>query len=441
MSKLKEKLLLNVIFPITDKVMGMYITKWYRQICRMQSWSEKNVVCWQNEQLQKLVHHAYNHARYYKRVFDELGLKPSDIKNAEDLKQLPVVTREVIRKYYDEFIPDNLSTIKYRKASTGGTTGVPMKYYCDENTWGYVTAARIFAWQQLGYHYGDKFVAFGSASLFAKKPSMLRRIYDSLRNEYPLNSVNLDDKLCAKYIEFIKKENIKYIYGYAASIYILTKYVADHNIDMTHIEAVFTTSEHLTEDYRRLIEETYQCKVMDCYGAKDAGMNAYEIKRGKYHVGYNVITELVDCIEENTGTVLTTNLLNFAFPLLRYQFGDDVTFTEDKSGYNGKVISHVVGRTSDVMRLSNGHNLTSTGFSMIIKQFDVKAFEIVQLGNLDVKLSLQVDDNKFTKAQEEEIVKTILRYLGDDCNLLVEYVKEFAPLPNGKRRHYFMPQK
>ena len=77
---------------------------------------------------------------------------------------------------------------------------------------------------------------------------------------------------------------------------------------------------------------------------------------------------------------------------------------------------------------------------MIIKQFNVKAFEIVQLGDLDVKLSLQVDDNKFTKEQEDEIVKTILKYLGEDCNLLVEYVKEFAPLPNGKRRHYFMPQ-
>lgn len=440
MSKIKEKILLNIVFPITDKVMGMYITKWYRQICKMQSWSENDVVCWQNEQLQKFVHHAYNHTRYYKRVFDELGLKPSDIKNADDLKQLPIVTREIIRKYYDEFIPDNLSKIKYRKASTGGTTGVPMKYYCDENTWGYVTAAKIYAWKTTGFHYGDKFVALGSASLFSKKPSLLRRLYDGLRNEYALNSVNLTDDLCAKYIDFIKKQRIKYIYGYAASIYILTKYIVEHNIDMTQVKAVFTTSEHLTDDYRKLMEDTYQCRVMDCYGAKDAGITAYEIERGKYHVGYNVITELVDCIDDNTGTVLTTNLLNYSFPLIRYQFGDDVTFTEETAGYNGKVISHVVGRTSDVMRLSNGHNLTSTGFSMIIKQFDVKAFEIVQLGDLDVKLSLQVDDNKFTKEQEDEIVKTILKYLGEDCNLLVEYVKEFAPLPNGKRRHYFMPQ-
>ena len=440
MSKIKEKILLNVIFPITDNVMGMYISRWYKQICKMQSWSEDDVLNWQNSKLQKLVLHAYEHTRYYKRIFDELNLKPSDIKSVEDLKQLPIVTREIIRNNYDDFIPDNLSTIKHRKASTGGTTGVPMKYYCDENTWGYVTAAKIFAWQQVGYHYGDKFVALGSASLFAKKPSLLRRIYDGLRNEIALNSVNLNDELCQKYIDFIKKEKIRYIYGYAGSIYILTKYVAKHNIDLTQVDAVFTTSEHLTDDYRELIEKTYKCHVMDCYGAKDAGMSAYEIKRGKYHVGYNVITELVDCIDENSGTVLTTNLLNYSFPLLRYQFGDDVTFTDDICGYNGKVISHVVGRTSDVMRLSNGHNLTSTGFSMIIKQFDVKAFEIVQLGELDVKLSLQVDEDKFTSEQENTIKETIIRYLGSDCNLTIEYVKEFNPLPNGKRRHYFMPK-
>lgn len=440
MSKLKEKLLLNIIFPITDKVMGMYITKWYRQICKMQSWSENDVVCWQNEQLQNLVHHAYNHTRYYKRVFDELGLKPSDIKNAEDLKQLPIVTREVIRKYYDEFIPDNLSAIKFRKASTGGTTGVPMKYYCDENTWGYVSAAKIYAWQQVGYRYGNKFVALGSASLFSKKPSLPRRIYDKLRNEIALNSVNLNDELCEKYVNLIRKEKINFIYGYAASIYVLTKYVVEHNIDLTQIKAVFTTSEHLTEDYRKLIEDTYQCRVMDCYGAKDAGMNAYEIQRGKYHVGYNVITELVDCIDDNIGTVLTTNLLNYSFPLIRYQFGDDVTFTEETAGYNGKVISHVVGRTSDVMRLSNGHNLTSTGFSMIIKQFDVIAFEIEQIGDLEVKLKLQVSD-KYTTSQESLIKSTILKYLGEDCVLQIEYVDEFKPLANGKRRHYFMPKR
>lgn len=437
MSKLKEKLLLNIVFPITDKVMGMYITKWYRQICRMQSWSENDVVCWQNEQLQKLVHHAYNHTHYYKRIFDELGIKPSDIKNAEDLKQLPVVTREVIRKYYDEFIPDNLSNFKYRVTTTGGTSGLPLRYNCDEDTWGYVTAAKIYAWQQVGYHYGDKFVALGSASLFGKKPSLLRRIYDKLRNEVALNSVNLNDELCDKYVKIIKMNKIRYIYGYAASIYVLTKYVNEHNIDMTHIDAVFTTSEHLTEDYRRLIEETYQCKVMDCYGAKDAGMNAYEIKRGKYHVGYNVITELVDCIDENTGTVLTTNLFNYSFPLLRYQFGDDVTFTEDKAGYNGKVICNVVGRTSDVMRLSNGHNLTSTGFSMIIKEFDVLAFEIEQIEKLKIVLSLQVSSD-FDKKQENEIIRTIQRYIGNDCELIVRYVDGFKPLANGKRKHYFI---
>lgn len=439
MAKLKEKILLNFVFPITDKVMGMYITKWYRQIRNMQSWSKNDVVCWQNEQLQNLVHHAYNHTRYYKKVFDELNIKPSDIKTADDLKLLPIVNRDIIRNNYEDFIPDNLSSIKHRKASTGGTTGVPMRYFCDENTWGYVSAAKIYAWQQVGYCYGDKFVALGSASLFSKKPSLPRRIYDKLRNEIALNSVNLNDELCEKYVNLIRKEKINFIYGYAASIYVLTKYVVEHNIDLTQIKAVFTTSEHLTEDYRKLIEDTYQCRVMDCYGAKDAGMNAYEIQRGKYHVGYNVITELVDCIDDNTGTVLTTNLLNYSFPLIRYQFGDDVTFTEETAGYNGKVISHVVGRTSDVMRLSNGHNLTSTGFSMIIKQFDVIAFEIEQIGDLEVKLKLQVSD-KYTTSQESLIKSTILKYLGEDCVLQIEYVDEFKPLANGKRRHYFMPK-
>ncbi len=439
MSKLKESFILNVAFPLADKLMGTCAMKWYRQICKMNTWSRDEITNWQNSQLQAFVKHAYNHTVYYKRVFDELGLRPEDIRCAEDLKKLPVVTKDIANAHFDELAPDNLAQIKCRLGKTGGTTGEPMRYYCDENVWGYVTAAKIFHWKKAGYRYGDAFVALGSSSLFAKKPSLVRRIYDKIRNEVPMNSVNLTDELCEKYVRQIKKQKIRFIYGYAASIYILTKYVAKKNIDLTQIEAVFTTSENLTDAYRELMEKTYKCHVMDCYGARDAGITAYEVGRGSYHVGYNAVVEVINEIAPNTGTVLTTNFLNYSFPLIRYQFGDEAELAVNvpENEYNGRVIRKVIGRTSDVMRLGNGHSLTATGFSMIMKEFDVVAFDFNKVGETEVALRIQPIDGKYDMNQEETIRKTIHRYIGEDCKLNIEYVDHFEPLKNGKRR-YFM---
>lgn len=439
MSKLKESFILNVAFPLADKLMGTCAMKWYRQICKMNTWSRDEITNWQNSQLQAFVKHAYNHTVYYKRVFDELGLRPEDIRCAEDLKKLPVVTKDIANAHFDELVPDNLAQIKCRLGKTGGTTGEPMRYYCDENVWGYVTATKIFHWKKTGYRYGDAFVALGSSSLFAKKPSLVRRIYDKIRNEVPMNSVNLTDELCERYVQQIKKQKIRFIYGYAASIYILTKYVAKKNIDLTQIEAVFTTSENLTDAYRELMEKTYKCRVMDCYGARDAGITAYEVGRGSYHVGYNAVVEVINEITPNTGTVLTTNFLNYSFPLIRYQFGDEAELAVNvpENEYNGQVIRKVIGRTSDVMRLGNGHSLTATGFSMIIKEFDVVAFDFNKVGETEVALRIQPINGKYDMNQEETIRKTIHRYIGDDCNLNIEYVDHFEPLKNGKRR-YFM---
>ena len=258
-----------------------------------------------------------------------------------------------------------------------------------------------------------------------------------------MNTVNLTDELCKKYIGIIREKKIRFIYGYAASIYLFTRYVAAHSVNLKQIEAVFTTSESLTDEYRDLISRTYECNVVDCYGARDAGITAYETDYHYYEVGYNAIAEVVDEFEENTGTLLSTNLLNFSFPLLRYQFGDEAELESERrtelghKNYNGQVIRRIIGRTSDVMRLENGHNMTATGFSMIMKEFDVKAFAINKVGVNEVTLTIEPIGDRYTNEQESEIRRTIHLYIGKESKLNIDYVEKFVPLANGKRR-YFM---
>ena len=439
MGLVKEFLLLDCLFPLSEKIMGTCASIWYDRIGRMESWTRSDIESWQNARLQEFIRHAYNHTVYYRQLFDRLGVKPEDIKSRDDLRRLPVITKEIINEHYEELIPDNLSSFKYRLSRSGGTTGVPIQYYCDENVWGYVTAARIYHWKKTGYRYGDAFIALGSASLFSKAPSLARRLYDKMRNEHPLNCVNMTDEVCKGYCDYIRKNRIHFIYGYAAAIFLFAKYVRKKLVELDGIRGVFTTSENLTDLYRETIEQVFHCKVMDCYGARDAGITGYEDGYHRYRIGYNTIVELNNTIDTNVGSVVSTNFLNYAFPLIRYQFGDEAELIPDGEveGYNGQMFRRILGRSSHVLRLENGHHLTATGISMIMKEFDIKAFDIRKTGTNQVLLRIQTILGKYTDVQEAEIVKTFQRYLGDDCMLELEYVKEFEPNANGKRT-YFM---
>lgn len=437
MSKYTELLRLRFVLPLAEKLKGLKVTHWYYQILKMNTWSSQQIQDWQNQHLHDFVCHAYVHTKYYRELFNKLELTPDDIQTIDDLKKLPILTKDTIRKYFDDFVPDNISQLPHRLDKTGGTTGDPMKYLTSEDTWGYVTATKILAWKTTSYRFGDKFVALGSASLFNKKPSLIRRIYDWIRQEIPLNSMSLSDEICQTYIDKMRCEKIHYIYGYASSIYILAKYAHDNKVDVSFVKGAFTTSENLTPMYRAMIENTFQCRVMDCYGVRDAGVACYEVLPSKYNVSYNSIIEIVDPLEEGMGTVVSTNILNYAFPLLRYDYGDMVQLDIKDNTYNGQVIKQVFGRASDVLQLDNGHILTSPGFTVLVRKFDVVAYDIQKISGTKVKMQVQPVIGRWNNEQEMLLKKEMQRLLGEGCTFSIEYVNHFEPLKNGKRR-YFM---
>ena len=48
--------------------------------------------------LQEIVKFAYDNAPYYKRSFDEAGVKPEDIKTLKDIQKFPFINKKTQRK-------------------------------------------------------------------------------------------------------------------------------------------------------------------------------------------------------------------------------------------------------------------------------------------------------------------------------------------------------
>src|SRR6516162_1329432 len=82
------------------RVLERWSPTWRRiqsELEQTESWSASELQALQEERLRKIIRHAYENVPYYRRVFDERRLKPSDINTALDLYKLPVLTKQDVR--------------------------------------------------------------------------------------------------------------------------------------------------------------------------------------------------------------------------------------------------------------------------------------------------------------------------------------------------------
>jgi len=99
----------------------------------MAFWSERyetmprdEILQIQLERLQASVNRAYENVAFYRRVLDDAGLSPEDVRTLDDLKRLPFTTREDLRRGY----PYDMFAVSLRDVvrihSSAGTTGPPI---------------------------------------------------------------------------------------------------------------------------------------------------------------------------------------------------------------------------------------------------------------------------------------------------------------------------
>ncbi len=434
MRKIKNIFLLYLLIPVLDQVMGTRIFYYYRLITKMNKWSVVKIKDWQERKLRKIIKHFYKNSSYFRQEMENRGLIPDSIIHLEDIKKLPILTKQIIQDNWNTIVPKNIESIRYKRASTGGSTGNPLRFLISYDSWSYTTAAKIYSWQKTSYLYGDKYIALGSSSLFpVNKKSIKHKLYFILKSAVPLNGVNMSDEKIKEYVGIIKSKKIHYLYGYASSIYMIARYCNKNKVTLK-IRGCFPTSEILTDTYRDEILSAFNCEIVDSYGARDGGITAFEIKEGHYHIGYNSYVESKQAqTNDGAGIVLVSDLLNKAFPFIRYEIGDEAVFNLHKNrSYNGQVFAKILGRISMVIHLDNGRTLTGPGFTILFKDLNVIAYRTSLLHGKKILVEIQPGDN-YSRREEDLILRTYRKHVGDDCEIDLKYVDKFSVTPNGKR--------
>ncbi|MBX3043259.1 MAG: phenylacetate--CoA ligase family protein [Ignavibacteriae bacterium] len=406
----------SVIFKLANNVFDIDIIKLYEQFKNIEFKSKLELKKDQETQLNRMLIHCYNNVPYYKEIFNNLNIKYDDINTIEDLGKLPVLTKEIVKKNPNQFIPKNLVQFKHKQGRTGGTTGTPFIFYIDHKQRIRSIALLYLGLTNAGYNFGDKILFLGGSSIGGSGSIGIKYFYKYGLNFHKLSSFDMEERNLKLYYNTLVKEKPLYIRGYASSLYFLADWIDKSNLNNYKFNAVFSMTEKLHDYMREKIENVFQCKVFDQYGLYDGGLSAYEcVKHDGMHIDtQNSIMETVDSNNmencESEGRVLATSLYNYAYPLIRYETGDIATVTEElcSCGRQTKRIKEIVGRSVDILQSPDGKYIHGWIFSYIFKVHcqGIKQYQVIQedLFNITIKI---IKEKNFDENQIKMINKIV----------------------------------
>jgi phenylacetate-CoA ligase len=376
----------------------------------------------QEEQLRKLVKFVYKSVPYYAKLFNQINIGPKDITTIQDLEKLPILTKQIIKKNWQDFIPKNINKLKYKVSSTGGSTGEPLKYRMSIEDRGRGVALLYRGWGYAGYKLGDKVAVIGGSSLIPTTKSKIRKgIQDFFLNFRHYSSYKMNEESLFQYFYNINNWKPRFIRGYVSSVYLFAKFIRDSNLKLEFKpKAIFTTAEKLFEKQRELIERVFEAKVFDTYGLNDGG----------------AILEVVNKQGEKTvnkqGKILATSLYNYALPFIRYDTGD-LGFISDSGCACGRttyILKTIIGRVTDFLKLNNTI-IGSPVLTVLMGKFDIEQYQIIQDSQSSISCKI-VRGPSYNKEKDEEFIKRSFYNHVGKININFNYVDLIQTTNNKK---------
>jgi len=231
----------------------------YSFLQESQWWSKEKLQEYQMQQLSKLLHHAYENAPYYRRVFDERALKPKDIQDFHDLRKLPYLTKEIIRENLPDLVARNYDRSKLEYVITGGSTGIPLGFYRERGVTNPKEHAFIRTlWNRVGCKVADRCVVLrGNFDQSGPKGKFWR--YDPLDKSLTLSCFDMTNELLPSYVAKIREFRPDFIQAYPSVITILARFMKKNNIEpFPSVETILCGSENLYSWQRELLEEMFR---------------------------------------------------------------------------------------------------------------------------------------------------------------------------------------
>jgi len=395
--------------------------KYFEFFKKTQWQSPEEIKQFQMTKLKEMMEIAYQKVPYYKNLFSEYGLTPGDFHTFDDLKKLPILTKEIIRCNFSNLLNEDIKKMNVIRSSSSGTTGQKLEFYIPKELAYNVNFSllyRFYDWA--GVKLRDKRITIGGR-LFTKKAPYW--VYNKAENQLLLSIHHLSNETVDDYIEKIRKFSPVFIQGHPTGIFFLSQRMVESGISVSS-KAVFTTGETLDQNQREVIMKAFNTEVFESYGLGESVVAAFECEE---HNGFHEASEIGIMEFEKTASglynIIGTSLWNDAMPFIRYRIEDLVELTSSGKCTCGRglplKIKRVVGRIDDVIFSPDDNIILPVSIRMRIKPL-LRPFENYQLQQLDIKEYALLIEGKLSDLRKNKFLKTLKEILGNYAQIKVE---------------------
>jgi phenylacetate-CoA ligase len=332
----------------------------------------------QLQRLKKLLFYVYENVPFYKRKFDEAGVKPEDLKTLDDLKQFPFTTKDDLRSAY----PYDMFAVPLKKivrvhASSGTTGQVTVVGYTknDIETWSNLMARTLTACGVteddivqnaygyglftggLGFHYGAEKI--GATVIPMSGGNTKRQV--RVMKDFGTTVLTCTPSYSLYLAEVAEEEGI--------------------DISSLKLRVGIFGAEPWSEEMRKEIELKLNLRAHDIYGLSEVigpGVSVECEERNGMHIFEDhFLVELIDpntgeYVEEGkVGELVITTLTKEGIPVVRYRTKDLVSLSYEPCpcGRHFVRMSKVLGRSDDML-IIRGVNVFPSQIEEILIQIE-----------------------------------------------------------------------
>jgi phenylacetate-CoA ligase len=382
-----------------------------------------------DQKLRAVVRHAYESVPYYRSLFDSAGLSPGDIRGVEDLKYIPVTTKEDLRSAgLGNIMAGGVNPAACITIPTSGTTGKPFVVYLTRRD---LRARRQVEFRTLvsaGFRPKGRLAVLG--------PPRPHRTTLSQRLGF-YRSVNISPLLPPeRQIKLLKGMRPTFLWASPTDLRVLMKRLDYRLRDIVRPRVLITSAEVFDEITRERVRADLNPEMFNFYGSYEVGRIAAECPA---HEGLHVNADhvVLECLDGErsagpgrAGTTVITTLNVLAMPFIRYRMGDICTFLEKacSCGCAFPLIGPPKGREEELLSLPSGKLLSVGGLEFVLRDFFeiIDQFRFIQESrdHLLLQLVLRVKEDKQTL---EKMRRALVRYLGEPVRMdirIVNHIKE-----------------
>jgi len=431
----------NPIF--LSKVLKTYLSN----IDRLKKFDDESLRKYQNKHLKKMVEFAYSVPVYHDK-YKKSNVHPNDIRGIQDIKKLPEISKDDIKKYYPDGVVSSKSNRKQLiEVTTSGTTGKTLSIYVDMfdivmGLFGYLRTIKEYGinWRKTQMTIIGDFAPHTAESGYIRRGLQPRLNVNTLFKNIQWLNTNDEPKQLIEKINRFKPEFIGGYVGMLGHLALLKEKGLGKNIAPKYIAA---TGSVLDKSLREFIERTFDAYLFEVYGATETGPIAFQCKEGSYHIMSDLL--YLEFLKNNqpvnsgeAGRLVVTKLYGGGTPIIRYNAINDIVaprFKKCSCEISGDLIERIYGRDDLAIFLPGGRVLLASSFSEIyskilyeLKTNKLKDTKIIQHSLSKIEIQVVIDEklrNEGVSIQEifSLLESSFQKKVGPQVEIIVREVK------------------